>query len=465
MINEIGHFALVLALCIAALQAVVPLIGAARNDAALMAWARPAALAQFLFVGTAFFALMHAYAVSDFSLANVAANSNSMKPLLYKLSGVWSNHEGSMLLWVFILALFGAAVAAVQPQPAAGIAGARPRRPGDDRGRLSVVHPVDLEPVPAAVPGPRRRRRAQPDPAGPRPRLSSALPLSRLCRVFDLVLLCHRRPDRGPGRPGLGALGAAVDLGGVVRPDHRHRDGQLVGLLHARLGRLVVLGPGRERLVHAVAGRHRAVAFGDRRREARRAQNLDDPARHHHLLAEPPRHLPGALRGVDLGPRLRLRPAARRLHPLAAEPLYRRRAAAFCLARAAARRRRPVRADFARGRAVAEQSAADDRGRDGLPRHALSAVPRCRRASEGIGRPALLHDDLCADHGPAADRDGGRAAAAVEARRPAGGAGPPQIRVSRDRGGGARDPGGDRRAFDLARPAGSRWRPGCLPRR
>src|SRR6266436_6449033 len=112
MINEVGHFALVLALCIAALQAVVPLIGAARNDGLLMGWARPAALAQFLFVAVAFFALMHAYVVSDFSLANVAANSNSTKPLLYKLAGVWSNHEGSMLLWVFILALFGAAVAA-----------------------------------------------------------------------------------------------------------------------------------------------------------------------------------------------------------------------------------------------------------------------------------------------------------------------------------------------------------------
>src|SRR6266404_2626324 len=86
MINEIGHFALVLALCIAALQAVVPLVGAARNDAALMGWARPAALAQFLFVAIAFFVLMHAYAVSDFSLANVAANSSSMKPLIYKLT-------------------------------------------------------------------------------------------------------------------------------------------------------------------------------------------------------------------------------------------------------------------------------------------------------------------------------------------------------------------------------------------
>src|SRR5919106_2208143 len=112
MITEIGHFALILALCVATLQAVVPLVGAARNDPALTAWARPAALTQFLFVATAFFALMHAYVVSDFSLANVAANSHSLKPLMYKLSGLWSNHEGSMLLWVFILALFGAAVAA-----------------------------------------------------------------------------------------------------------------------------------------------------------------------------------------------------------------------------------------------------------------------------------------------------------------------------------------------------------------
>src|SRR5438552_11856188 len=112
MITEIGHFALIVALCVAVLQASLPLYGAARGDAALTAWARPAALAQFLFVAIAFFALMYAYAVSDFSLVNVANNSNSMKPLVYKLSGVWSNHEGSMLLWVFILALFGAAVAA-----------------------------------------------------------------------------------------------------------------------------------------------------------------------------------------------------------------------------------------------------------------------------------------------------------------------------------------------------------------
>ncbi|MGH7093246.1 MAG: heme lyase CcmF/NrfE family subunit, partial [Stellaceae bacterium] len=112
MIDEIGHFALVLALCVSALQATLPLIGAARNDGALIAMARPAALAQFLFVAIAFFALMHAYAVSDFSLLNVATNSSINKPMLFKLAGVWSNHEGSMLLWVFMLGLFGAAVAA-----------------------------------------------------------------------------------------------------------------------------------------------------------------------------------------------------------------------------------------------------------------------------------------------------------------------------------------------------------------
>ncbi|MBV8889784.1 MAG: heme lyase CcmF/NrfE family subunit [Alphaproteobacteria bacterium] len=111
MIDEIGHFALVLALGIAAIQASLPLIGAARREAALIALARPAAMAQLLFIGIGFFALMHAYAVSDFSLVNVATNSSRAKPLLYKLTGVWSNHEGSMLLWVFILAVFGAAVA------------------------------------------------------------------------------------------------------------------------------------------------------------------------------------------------------------------------------------------------------------------------------------------------------------------------------------------------------------------
>ena len=112
MTPELGHFALALALPVSLAQAIVPLIGATRRDAALMATAGPAALLQMLLIGTAFAALTHAFVTSDFSVLNVYQNSHTAKPLLYKVSGVWGNHEGSLLLWVLILAVFGAAVAA-----------------------------------------------------------------------------------------------------------------------------------------------------------------------------------------------------------------------------------------------------------------------------------------------------------------------------------------------------------------
>jgi cytochrome c-type biogenesis protein CcmF len=112
MIAELGHYALALALCVAVVQSTVPLYGAARGDDILMSLARPAASAQFLAILVAFGALTHGYVTSDFSILNVAQNSHSLKPMLYKVSGVWGNHEGSMVLWVLILALFGFAVAA-----------------------------------------------------------------------------------------------------------------------------------------------------------------------------------------------------------------------------------------------------------------------------------------------------------------------------------------------------------------
>ena len=98
MIAEVGHFALILAAMVALLQGTLPLVGAARNDGAMMGLAKPAAQAQFLLIAIAFGALTYAYVVSDFSIANVAQNSHSAKPLLYKITGVWGNHEGSMLL-------------------------------------------------------------------------------------------------------------------------------------------------------------------------------------------------------------------------------------------------------------------------------------------------------------------------------------------------------------------------------
>ena len=111
MIAETGHYALVLALALAILQSVLPLWGARVRDVALMRLASPLAVAQFGFVALSFAALTHAYLTSDFSVLNVVENSHSMKPLIYKFSGVWGNHEGSLLLWVLILVLFGALVA------------------------------------------------------------------------------------------------------------------------------------------------------------------------------------------------------------------------------------------------------------------------------------------------------------------------------------------------------------------
>ena len=111
MITELGHFALALALAVTLVQSIVPLVGAARGNVAWMGVARTAALAQLALVLIAFAALVHAFVVSDFSVSNVYQNSHTAKPLLYKISGVWGNHEGSLVLWVSILAVFGAGVA------------------------------------------------------------------------------------------------------------------------------------------------------------------------------------------------------------------------------------------------------------------------------------------------------------------------------------------------------------------
>jgi cytochrome c-type biogenesis protein CcmF len=111
MIAEIGLFALVLALLLAAFQSAVPLIGARRGDVTLMQTASVTAVAQFFFVAVAFAALTASYVRSDFSVANVFENSHSLMPLIYRFTSVWGNHEGSMLLWVLILSLFGALLA------------------------------------------------------------------------------------------------------------------------------------------------------------------------------------------------------------------------------------------------------------------------------------------------------------------------------------------------------------------
>ena len=111
MITELGHFALILAFTVAIVQMIVPLIGAQKRWTNWMAGAEPAANIQFLLTAFAFGALTWAFVTSDFSLRLVVLNSHSAKPMLYKISGTWGNHEGSMLLWVLIVTLFGATAA------------------------------------------------------------------------------------------------------------------------------------------------------------------------------------------------------------------------------------------------------------------------------------------------------------------------------------------------------------------
>ena len=110
MIPELGHFALILALVLSLVQAVVPLVGARRNSMALMAVGRPAAQGQFFFILFSYVCLTWAFITSDFSVQLAASNSHAETPIMYKITGVWGNHEGSLLLWAMSLSLWTVAV-------------------------------------------------------------------------------------------------------------------------------------------------------------------------------------------------------------------------------------------------------------------------------------------------------------------------------------------------------------------
>ena len=106
MVPEIGHFALILALCVAIVQATVSIAGAQLGVKSWIAMAKPAAHAQVIFVVTSFICLMIAFIQNDFSVTYVAMQSNSLLPLVYRISAIWGGHEGSMLLWVLLLSVW-----------------------------------------------------------------------------------------------------------------------------------------------------------------------------------------------------------------------------------------------------------------------------------------------------------------------------------------------------------------------
>src|SRR5215472_217074 len=375
MIAEFGHYALVLALALALVQASVPMVGARTNDPVLMAVAGPTAVAQLCFIAIAFAELTMCYVRSDFSVVNVFENSHSAKPLIYKLSGVWGNHEGSMLLWVLILSLFGALVAL--------FGGNLPARL--KANVLAVQSSIAVAFVLFIL------VTSNPFLRIPEPPLEGR----DLNPILQDPGLAIHPPLLYLGYVGLSiSFSFAMDATRLDVPDARHRHGFILGLLHSRLGRLVVLGPRGERLVHALAGRDRAPSFRPGDGEARRAQGMDHPARDPGLLAFADRHLPRALGRADLSACLCHRPDAGRLHPRDPAAVHRRQPRAVRLARAVAQTGRPVRADFARRRAGAQQSLLGKCLRDRVRWYALSARAGGAHWRENFRRRAVLQCDL-----------------------------------------------------------------------
>ena len=195
MIPELGQFVLILALGAAILQAALPMAGAMRGDKVLVASARSIAIAQFILVALAFAALTWAHAISDFTVRNVVENSHTAKPFAYKLSGVWGNHEGSILLWALILAGYG------------GVLASRAARNETLQARaLSVQGAVAAaflafiiftsNPFARVFPAPADGFDLNPLLQGPGSRDPSAISLSRLCGVLDYLCLRHCRIDR-----------------------------------------------------------------------------------------------------------------------------------------------------------------------------------------------------------------------------------------------------------------------------
>ena len=116
MIPELGNFSLMLGLFLALVQGILPIAGSFRGNARWMAVARPAATGQFVFISIAFVSLVYSFITNDFSVTNVATNSNSMLPVYYRFAASWGSHEGSLLLWSWMLVMWTFAVAVFSRQ-------------------------------------------------------------------------------------------------------------------------------------------------------------------------------------------------------------------------------------------------------------------------------------------------------------------------------------------------------------
>ena len=207
MIAELGQFALVLGLCLSLAQAGLSFAGRARRDAALTGAGEGAAIGAFVCVAIGFATLIFTFVTSDFSVVNVAENSHTEKPLIYKIAGAWGSHEGSILLWCFALTAYGAAVAAARGLPW-GLKALTVAVQGSSGRPLRRLYGAGLQPLAAHRQPARGGALAQSAPAGSGPGGPSAVPLRGLCRAFGGLFLALAALIEGgwtpPGPAGCG---------------------------------------------------------------------------------------------------------------------------------------------------------------------------------------------------------------------------------------------------------------------
>ncbi len=394
MLPELGHFALVLALLLAGLQAFFGIVGPALARDRWTAAASSAVAGQFVMIATAVGILVYAFVTYDFSVLYVAENSNSALPLMYRIAALWGAHEGSLLLWIFLLAVWTLAVAIASrnlPERFAarvlGVLGVLSF--GFILFTLATSDPFRRL-IPAAADG------HDLNPLLQDPGLAIHPPVlyTGLCGPCGGLLLRLRRDARGPHGSGLGALDTTLDDRGVGLPDLRHHAWQLVVVLHAGVGRLLGVGSGRECLLHAVAGGHRAHPFPRRDRKTRPVQELDAAASDPGILVESDGNLPGALRRAGVGALLCGRPLARAFHSGVPGTGDRRSADAVCVAGAAAQIQCRLRSAVARELSAVQQYPAGGRCGDRARRHPRAADRRHVRAAHLVGGTAVLSPDL-----------------------------------------------------------------------
>ena len=302
MIVELGHFVLILALGIALLQFALPIWGTQTNSLPLMKTAEPASFVQLALLVISFACLTYAHVTSDFSVVNVVQNSHSDKPMLYKVAGVWGNHEGSMLLWVLILALFGSAVAFFGdnlPQSLrSNVLGVQ--------GSISLAFLIFIvttsNPFLRSATPPLDGNGMNPilqDPAMAfhPPFLYAGYVGFSMAFSFAVAALIEGRVDAAWARwvrPWTLAAWMCLTIGIAM--------GSWWAYYELGWGGWWFWGSGRKCVLHALACRHSAAAHGYRCRKAGCPEGLDNPAGNLNIFAQPNGHFPGTLRHSDICP-------------------------------------------------------------------------------------------------------------------------------------------------------------------